>query len=537
MNKFCSHCGREYDITAHFCPSCGCKNEAAPVQVQPKPVETQAVQPQVQVTPVSPVQVQPQPVEVQNVQPQVQAAPMQVQPQVQVTSASPVQVAPVNPAQVQPQEVPTQTNQPAHPQVQTAPVQMQPTSVQVQPQVQAAPVQIQPVQPQVQTAPVQMQSTQSQIQTAPVQMQPTHPTTQPQVQPQMASMQTPVQTAPVSQSMQSGPASTAQPQPAMYGNNQTYIDASMYANAPAKPKKNHTWIIVVSVVGGLFLLLIILLVIFISLMLKSGTTANDLLNNNTSSHRSLQELQDYYYADYENADLDSSEFLDLNTEDSNSGTVSTEGSSDASTESSSTVSVQSADFQDSDLTFINVASPDVLNLSTDTAYLLQESTPDRQTSLSQSIVSQYTDNIRDDAHYSLGRGIAPGASLADFCNAYGINSSNSMLQVHSNDAWSYYYFSNPGTLSGLSADAICLTIGWSKKEDTWTRLNVNSLQNYFSSAQDSSDDEVLFYTVTLTVPTDPNAVSADSIRLQTIQVEYGTPDAFYHFYGLNSAEN
>lgn len=491
MNKFCSHCGREYDITAHFCPSCGCKNEAAPVQVQPKPVETQAVQPQVQVTPVSPVQVQPQPVEVQNVQPQVQAAPMQVQPQVQVTSASPVQVAPVNPAQVQPQEVPTQTNQPAHPQVQTASVQMQPT----------------------------------------------HPTTQPQVQPQMASMQTPVQTAPVSQSMQSGPASTVQPQPAMYGNNQTYIDASMYANAPAKPKKNHTWIIVVSVVGGLFLLLIILLVIFISLMLKSGTTANDLLNNNTSSHRSLQELQDYYYADYENADLDSSEFLDLNTENSNSGTVSTEDFSDASTESSSTVSVQSADFQDSDLTFINVASPDVLNLSTDTAYLLQESTPDRQASLSQSIVSQYTDNIRDDAHYSLGRGIAPGASLADFCNAYGINSSNSMLQVHSNDAWSYYYFSNPGTLSGLSADAICLTIGWSKKEDTWTRLNVNSLQNYFSSAQDSSDDEVLFYTVTLNVPTDPNAVSADSIRLQTIQVEYGTPDAFYHFYGLNSAEN
>ena len=491
MNKFCSHCGREYDITAHFCPSCGCKNEAAPVQVQPKPVETQAVQPQVQVTPVSPVQVQPQPVEVQNVQPQVQAAPMQVQPQVQVTSASPVQVAPVNPAQVQPQEVPTQTNQPAHPQVQTASVQMQPT----------------------------------------------HPTTQPQVQPQMASMQTPVQTAPVSQSMQSGPASTAQPQPAMYGNNQTYIDASMYANAPAKPKKNHTWIIVVSVVGGLFLLLIILLVIFISLMLKSGTTANDLLNNNTSSHRSLQELQDYYYADYENADLDSSEFLDLNTENSNSGTVSTEDSSDASTESSSTVSVQSADFQDNDLTFINIANPDVLNLSTDTAYLLQESTPDRQTSLSQSTVSQYTDNIRDDAHYSLGRGIAPGASLTDFCNAYGINSSNSMLQVHSNDAWSYYYFSNPGTLSGLSADAICLTIGWSKKEDTWTRLNVNSLQNYFSSAQDSSDDEVLFYTVTLTVPTDPNAVSADSIRLQTIQVEYGTPDAFYHFYGLNSAEN
>ena len=537
MNKFCSHCGREYDITAHFCPSCGCKNEAAPVQVQPQPVEVQNVQPQVQVTPVSPVQIQPQPVEVQNVQPQVQAAPMQVQPQVQVTSASPVQVAPANPAQVQPQEVPTQTNQPAHPQVQTASVQMQPTSVQVQPQVQAAPVQIQPVQPQVQTAPVQMQSTQSQIQTAPVQMQPTHPTTQPQVQPQMASMQTPVQTAPVSQSMQSGPASTAQPQPAMYGNNQTYIDASMYANAPAKPKKNHTWIIVVSVVGGLFLLLIILLVIFISLMLKSGTTANDLLNNNTSSHRSLQELQDYYYADYENADLDSSEFLDLNTENSNSGTVSTEDSSDASTESSSTVSVQSADFQDNDLTFINIANPDVLNLSTDTAYLLQESTPDRQTSLSQSTVSQYTDNIRDDAHYSLGRGIAPGASLTDFCNAYGINSSNSMLQVHSNDAWSYYYFSNPGTLSGLSADAICLTIGWSKKEDTWTRLNVNSLQNYFSSAQDSSDDEVLFYTVTLTVPTDPNAVSADSIRLQTIQVEYGTPDAFYHFYGLNSAEN
>lgn len=528
MNKFCSHCGREYDITAHFCPSCGCKNEAAPVQVQPKPVETQAVQPQVQV------------------------APMQVQPQVQVTSASPVQVAPVNPAQVQPKEVPTQTNQPAHPQVQTAPVQMQPTSIQVQPQVQAAPVQIQPaqpqvqttpaqiqpVQPQVQTAPAQMQATQPQVQTAPVQMQPTHPTTQPQVQPQIASMQTPVQTAPVSQSMQSGPASTAQPQPAMYGNNQTYIDASMYANAPAKPKKNHTWIIVVSVVGGLFLLLIILLVIFISLMLKSGTTANDLLNNNTSSHRSLQELQDYYYADYENADLNSSEFLDLNTEDSsNSGTVSTEGSSNASTESSSTVSVQSADFQDSDLTFINVTSPDVLNLSTDTAYLLQESTPDRQTSLSQSTVSQYTDNIRDDAHYSLGRGIAPGASLTDFCNAYGINSSNSMLQVHSNDAWSYYYFSNPGTLSGLSADAICLTIGWSKKEDTWTRLNVNSLQNYFSSAQDSSDDEVLFYTVTLNVPTDPNAVSADSIRLQTIQVEYGTPDAFYHFYGLNAAEN
>lgn len=476
MNKFCSHCGREYDITAHFCPSCGCKNEAAPVQVQPKSVETQAVQPQVQAAPVSPMQ---------------------------------VQVAPVNPTQVQPKEVPTQANQPAHPQVQTAPVQMQPTSIQVQPQVQAAPVQIQPA----------------------------HPTTQPQVQPQMASMQTPVQTAPVSQSMQSGPASTVQPQPAMYGNNQTYIDASMYANAPAKPKKNHTWIIVVSVVGGLFLLLIILLVIFISLMLKSGTTANDLLNNNTSSHRSLQELQDYYYADYENADLNSSEFLDLNTEDSNSGTVSTEDSSDASTESSSTVSVQSADFQDSDLTFINVASPDVLNLSTDTAYLLQESTPDRQTLLSQSTVSQYTDNIRDDAHYSLGRGIAPGASLTDFCNAYGINSSNSMLQVHSNDAWSYYYFSNPGTLSGLSADAICLTIGWSKKEDTWTRLNVNSLQNYFSSAQDSSDDEILFYTVTLNVPTDPNTVSADSIRLQTIQVEYGTPDAFYHFYGLNAAEN
>lgn len=492
MNKFCSHCGREYDITAHFCPSCGCKNEAAPVQVQPKPVETQAVQPQVQVTPVSPVQIQPQPVEVQNVQPQVQTAPMQVQPQVQVTSASPVQVAPANPAQVQPQEVPTQTNQPAHPQVQTAPVQMQPT----------------------------------------------HPTTQPQVQPQMASMQTPVQTAPVSQSMPSGPASTAQPQPAMYGNNQTYIDASMYANAPAKPKKNHTWIIVVSVVGGLFLLLIILLVIFISLMLKSGTTANDILNNNTGSHRSLQELQDYYYADYKNADLNSSEFLDLNTEDtSNSGTVSTEDSSAASTESSSTVSVQSADFQDSDLTFINVANQDVLNLSADTAYLLQDGTPDRQTSLSQSTVSQYTDNIQGDAQYSLGREIAPGASLADFCNAYGINSSNSMLQVHSNDAWSYYYFSNPRTLSGLSADAICLTIGWSKKGDAWTRLNANSLQNYFTSVQDSSDDEVLFYTVTLNVPTDPDTVSADSIRLQTIQVEYGTPDAFYHFYGRNAAEN
>lgn len=509
MNKFCSHCGREYDITAHFCPSCGCKNEAAPVQ--PTPVQTQ---PQVQTAQVTPVRVQPQAVEVQPQIPpvQVQATPVQVQPQ--------VQMAPV---------------QPTKPQVQVAPVQ--PTK----PQVQATPTQAAPVNPaqtQPNTVPAQApQPAHTQVQTTPVQMQSTQPTTQPQVQPQMASMQTPVQTAPVSQSMQSGPASTAQPQPAMYGNNQTYIDASMYANAPAKPKKNHTWIIVVSVVGGLFLLLIILLVIFISLMLKSGTTANDLLNNNTSSHRSLQELQDYYYADYENADLNSSEFLDLNTEDSNSGTVSTEDSSDASTESSSTVSVQSADFQDSDLTFINVADQDVLNLSTDTAYLLQESTPDRQTSLSQSTVSQYTDNMQDDAQYSLGRKIAPGSSLADFCNAYGINSSNSMLQVHSNDAWSYYYFSNPGTLSGLSADAICLTIGWSKKEDTWTRLNVNSLQNYFSSAQDSSDDEVLFYTVTLTVPTDPNTVSADSIRLQTIQVEYGTPDAFYHFYGLNAAEN
>ena len=479
MNKFCSHCGREYDITAHFCPSCGCKNEAAPVSPQVQIVQPQVppVQPQVQA-------VQPQ---VPPVQPQVPP----VQPQVPPVQ---VQVPPVQP-QVPPVQVQATQVQPAQPQVQIAPAQMQPTSIQVQPQVQAAPVQIQPAQPQIQTAPV-------------------------------------------SQPMQSGPASTVQPQPAMYGNNQTYIDASMYANAPAKPKKNHTWIIVVSVVGGLFLLLIILLVIFISLMLKSGTTANDLLNNNTGSHRSLQELQDYYYADYKNADLNSSEFLDLNTEDtSNSGTVSTEDSSAASTESSSTVSVQSADFQDSDLTFINVANQDVLNLSADTAYLLQESTPDRQTSLSQSTVSQYTDNIQGDAQYSLGREIAPGASLADFCNAYGINSSNSMLQVHSNDAWSYYYFSNPRTLSGLSADAICLTIGWSKKDDTWTRLNANSLQNYFSSAQDSSDDEVLFYTVTLNVPTDPDTVSADSIRLQTIQVEYGTPDAFYHFYGRNAAEN
>ena len=479
MNKFCSHCGREYDITAHFCPSCGCKNEAAPVSPQ-----VQIVQPQVP-------PVQPQ---VQAVQPQVPPVQSQVPPvQPQVQAVQP-QVPPVQP-QVPPVQVQATQVQPAQPQVQIAPAQMQPTSIQVQPQVQAAPVQIQPAQPQIQTAPV-------------------------------------------SQPMQSGPASTVQPQPAMYGNNQTYIDASMYANAPVKPKKNHTWIIVVSVVGGLFLLLIILLVIFISLMLKSGTTANDLLNNNTGSHRSLQELQDYYYADYKNADLNSSEFLDLNTEDaSNSGTVSTEDSSAASTESSSTVSVQSADFQDSDLTFINVANQDVLNLSADTAYLLQESTPDRQTSLSQSTVSQYTDNIQGDAQYSLGREIAPGASLADFCNAYGINSSNSMLQVHSNDAWSYYYFSNPRTLSGLSADAICLTIGWSKKDDTWTRLNANSLQNYFSSAQDSSDDEVLFYTVTLNVPTDPDTVSADSIRLQTIQVEYGTPDAFYHFYGRNAAEN
>ena len=493
MNKFCSHCGREYDITAHFCPSCGCKNEAAPVSPQVQIVQPQVppVQPQVQA-------VQPQ---VQAVQPQVQAVQPQVPPvQPQVPPVQP-QVPPVQPQvqAVQPQVPPVQVQatqvQPAQPQVQVAPAQMQPTSIQVQPQVQAAPVQIQPAQPQIQTAPV-------------------------------------------SQPMQSGPASPVQPQPAMYGNNQTYIDASMYANAPAKPKKNHTWIIVVSVVGGLFLLLIILLVIFISLMLKSGTTANDLLNNNTGSHRSLQELQDYYYADYKNADLNSSEFLDLNTEDaSNSGTVSTEDSSAASTESSSTVSVQSADFQDSDLTFINVTNQDVLNLSADTAYLLQESTPDRQTSLSQSAVSQYTDNIQGDAQYSLGREIAPGASLADFCNAYGINSSNSMLQVHSNDAWSYYYFSNPRTLSGLSADAICLTIGWSKKDDTWTRLNANSLQNYFSSTQDSSDDEVLFYTVTLNVPTDPDTVSADSIRLQTIQVEYGTPDAFYHFYGRNAAEN
>ncbi len=486
MNKFCSHCGREYDITAHFCPSCGCKNEAAPVSPQ-----VQIVQPQVP-------PVQPQ---VQAVQPQVPPVQPQVPPvQSQVPPVQP-QVPPVQ-SQVPPVQVQATQVQPAQPQVQVAPAQMQPTSIQVQPQVQAAPVQIQPAQPQIQPA-------------------------QPQIQ-----------TAPVSQPMQSGPASTVQPQPAMYGNNQTYIDASMYANAPAKPKKNHTWIIVVSVVGGLFLLLIILLVIFISLMLKSGTTANDILNNNTGSHRSLQELQDYYYADYKNADLNSSEFLDLNTEDaSNSGTVSTEDSSAASTESSSTVSVQSADFQDSDLTFINVANQDVLNLSADTAYLLQESTPDRQTSLSQSTVSQYTDNIQGDAQYSLGREIAPGASLADFCNAYGINSSNSMLQVHSNDAWSYYYFSNPRTLSGLSADAICLTIGWSKKDDTWTRLNANSLQNYFSSAQDSSDDEVLFYTVTLNVPTDPDTVSADSIRLQTIQVEYGTPDAFYHFYGRNAAEN
>ena len=493
MNKFCSHCGREYDITAHFCPSCGCKNEAAPVSPQVQIVQPQVppVQPQVQA-------VQPQ---VPPVQPQVPPVQSQVPPvQPQVPPVQP-QVPPVQPQvqAVQPQVPPVQPQatqvQPAQPQVQIAPAQMQPTSIQVQPQVQADPVQIQPAQPQIQTAPV-------------------------------------------SQPMQSGPASTVQPQPAMYGNNQTYIDASMYANAPVKPKKNHTWIIVVSVVGGLFLLLIILLVIFISLMLKSGTTANDLLNNNTGSHRSLQELQDYYYADYKNADLNSSEFLDLNTEDaSNSGTVSTEDSSAASTESSSTVSVQSADFQDSDLTFINVTNQDVLNLSADTAYLLQESTPDRQTSLSQSTVSQYTDNIQGDAQYSLGREIAPGASLADFCNAYGINSSNSMLQVHSNDAWSYYYFSNPRTLSGLSADAICLTIGWSKKDDTWTRLNANSLQNYFSSAQDSSDDEVLFYTVTLNVPTDPDTVSADSIRLQTIQVEYGTPDAFYHFYGRNAAEN
>ena len=498
MNKFCSHCGREYDITAHFCPSCGCKNEAAPVQPQVQAVQPQIppVQPQVQAVQPQVQAVQPQ---VPPVQPQVQAVQSQVppvQPQVQAVQS---QVPPVQPQvqAVQPQVPPVQVTQvqPDQPQVQVAPAQMQPTSIQVQPQVQAAPVQIQPAQPQIQTAPV-------------------------------------------SQPMQSGPASTVQPQPAMYGNNQTYIDASMYANAPVKPKKNHTWIIVVSVVGGLFLLLIILLVIFISLMLKSGTTANDLLNNNTGSHRSLQELQDYYYADYKNADLNSSEFLDLNTEDtSNSGTVSTEDSSAASTESSSTVSVQSADFQDSDLTFINVANQDVLNLSADTAYLLQESTPDRQTSLSQSTVSQYTDNIQGDAQYSLGREIAPGASLADFCNAYGINSSNSMLQVHSNDAWSYYYFSNPRTLSGLSADAICLTIGWSKKDNTWTRLNANSLQNYFSSAQDSSDDEVLFYTVTLNVPTDPDTVSADSIRLQTIQVEYGTPDAFYHFYGRNAAEN
>ena len=493
MNKFCSHCGREYDITAHFCPSCGCKNEAAPVSPQVQIVQPQVppVQPQVQAVQPQVPPVQPQVPPVQSQVPPVQPQVPPVQPQVPPVQPQvpPVQVQ-VPPVQVQATQV-----QPAQPQVQVAPAQMQPTSIQVQPQVQAAPVQIQPAQPQIQTAPV-------------------------------------------SQPMQSGPASTVQPQPAMYGNNQTYIDASMYANAPAKPKKNHTWIIVVSVVGGLFLLLIILLVIFISLMLKSGTTANDLLNNNTGSHRSLQELQDYYYADYKNADLNSSEFLDLNTEDtSNSGTVSTEDSSAASTESSSTVSVQSADFQDSDLTFINVANQDVLNLSADTAYLLQDGTPDRQTSLSQSTVSQYTDNIQGDAQYSLGREIAPGASLADFCNAYGINSSNSMLQVHSNDAWSYYYFSNPRTLSGLSADAICLTIGWSKKDDTWTRLNANSLQNYFSSAQDSSDDEVLFYTVTLNVPTDPDTVSADSIRLQTIQVEYGTPDAFYHFYGRNAAEN
>ena len=493
MNKFCSHCGREYDITANFCPSCECKNEAAPVppqvqvvqpQVPPVQPQVQAVQPQVPPVQSQVLPVQPQVPPVQSQVPPVQPQVPPVQPKVQAVQSQ------VPPVQVQATQV-----QPAQPQVQVAPAQMQPTSIQVQPQVQAAPVQIQPAQPQIQTAPV-------------------------------------------SQPMQSGPASTVQPQPAMYGNNQTYIDASMYANAPVKPKKNHTWIIVVSVVGGLFLLLIILLVIFISLMLKSGTTANDLLNNNTGSHRSLQELQDYYYADYKNADLNSSEFLDLNTEDaSNSGTVSTEDSSAASTESSSTVSVQSADFQDSDLTFINVANQDVLNLSADTAYLLQDGTPDRQTSLSQSTVSQYTDNIQGDAQYSLGREIAPGASLADFCNAYGINSSNSMLQVHSNDAWSYYYFSNPRTLSGLSADAICLTIGWSKKDDTWTRLNANSLQNYFSSAQDSSDDEVLFYTVTLNVPTDPDTVSADSIRLQTIQVEYGTPDAFYHFYGRNAAEN
>lgn len=294
------------------------------------------------------------------------------------------------------------------------------------------------------------------------------------------------------------PAPTVPFQPAMQPQN----------NLQPPKKKNKTLWIVLGVVGGILVLLVIL-VLLLLFVAKSFWNVNTITSPNPSGITSNSDNHEYYYPDYDNASFHSESFVDVTTE----APVSTEPSTEASNPN------ETADFKEEDLQLRSIESdttiePATLTMEENKSYMLVGNGEILQ--LGDGSYQSMTDS--EETRYTLGRGVGIGAPIDDFITTYGVDTTNSIWQIYTNNTYNYYYYSTT-VRPDTPADA-GLIIGWYKTGDTWTRMYPQDLFNYWQDGTLPECDRILMYTL----------YTDENFNIESISIMYGNTDYFQQFY-------
>ena len=285
---------------------------------------------------------------------------------------------------------------------------------------------------------------------------------------------------------------------------------------PVKPKKKHTVLfIILGVVGGIVILTLIIVVVLWLLLGKLAATSPNSpgTSGGYSSDRYESDNHNYYYPDYEQADMNSEDYTSDATSSDNETTEA------ASEESASTEAPISSEVSQPDLNLHGYSTSDeVIPLTMNSSYVI----PTRGTCTAVSLITNEAIPMNPDSKYvqfSTAKGIIVGSNVDDLVTAYGIDSTNAAWIMTNGTSVDSYYYSTIAKPE-FNDEHTYLAFGWYEKDNTWTRMSAGEINNLLCNAVSPDCTSIILYQIEATA----------DYTVKEIKLDYCSPEYAPHYY-------
>lgn len=287
-----------------------------------------------------------------------------------------------------------------------------------------------------------------------------------------------------------------------------------YQQAPSKKKSHKTLYIVLGVVGGILVIVIILVIILCSFLRHHLISSYNFNPSSYNYQRYETNNHEYYYPDYEGADLNSEAYTSTSTEATTEAT--TEEATEEAASSLKLASITESEFIIYGQTAQAEDDTDVVSIPLDinNSYLLSDSGSCLVTPLATE-GSAYELNS-ESAYIQLytGRFMNVGTAIELFILTYGIDSTNAIWIEQTGDQITPYYYSTV-TAPTFTADQTQLVLGWYQTDAGWIRFTPTELYDALMNNTYPDCDSFLIYKAT---------ANSDHL-IETITIDYGSADA------------